>query len=80
MMVTRACPRCMGTLTRVEDVGETYHSCVQCGHVVYGRLPVVAPVPESTRWHGVEAADRATVRRRQLRRDRARAARQSAAA
>ena len=36
----RSCPRCQGDLARVEDVGDTYYSCVQCGNVVY-RLPTV---------------------------------------
>ena len=37
----KGCPRCSGTLTQVEDLGEAYLSCVQCGYVTY-RL-VVAP-------------------------------------
>ena len=46
----RSCPRCQGDLARVEDIGDTYYSCVQCGNVVY-RLPaavvVVPPVVSS---------------------------------
>jgi uncharacterized Zn finger protein (UPF0148 family) len=79
MMVAQACPRCRGTLTRVEDVGDVYYSCVQCGHVAYGRLPAATPMTPSENWQVAEAADRGAVRRRQLRRDRERAARQKAA-
>jgi len=46
----RSCARCQGDLARVEDIGDTYYSCVQCGNVVY-RLPatgvVVPPVVRS---------------------------------
>lgn len=31
-LLTRGCPRCQGTLSKVEDIGETYYSCVQCGY------------------------------------------------
>lgn len=79
MMVPGACPRCRGTLTRIEDIGETYFSCVQCGHVVYGRIPTVSPVPAQVSWHSREATDRSEVRRRQRLRERERTARRSAA-
>ena len=39
----RSCVRCQGDLARVEDIGDTYYSCVQCGNVVY-RLPAAAVV------------------------------------
>ena len=35
MLHTKACPRCAGDLALVEDVGDTYFSCVQCGYVNY---------------------------------------------
>jgi tRNA(Ile2) C34 agmatinyltransferase TiaS len=35
MLLNKACPRCTGDLGRVQDVGETYYSCLQCGHIVY---------------------------------------------
>lgn len=35
MLLNKACPRCAGDLGRVQDVGETYYSCLQCGHIVY---------------------------------------------
>jgi len=35
MLHTKACPRCSGDLALVQDVGETYFSCVQCGHMSY---------------------------------------------
>jgi len=75
-----ACPRCRGTLTRVLDVGETYHSCVQCGHVLYGTPPTPAEADAATRWQGRAPADRSLVRRRQIVRERERAARRAAAA
>lgn len=33
-LLTGGCPRCNGTLSKVDDIGETYYSCVQCGHTV----------------------------------------------
>ncbi len=72
MLIAKACPRCSGDVTRVEDVGETYYSCLQCGHVEYRR-----PEPEAAQHREqrhqrprLVAADRAQVRRRQLRRER----------
>lgn len=79
MIAANACPRCRGTLTRVVDVGETYHSCVQCGHTVYGSVPAVTAVPEESRWQGPEVADRSAVRRRLIAKERGRAARRAAA-
>lgn len=35
MLHTKACPRCSGDLALVEDVGDTYFSCVQCGYMNY---------------------------------------------
>ena len=35
MVMTKACPRCRGDLAHVRDVGDSYHSCVQCGFVEY---------------------------------------------
>ena len=35
MLITKACPRCRGDLAHVSDVGDSYYSCVQCGHIVY---------------------------------------------
>jgi len=32
---SKACPRCRGDVARVEDVGDIYYSCVQCGHISY---------------------------------------------
>lgn len=71
MIVAEACPRCRGTLTRVRDIGDTYHSCVQCGHIVYGPLPAVTVLnrPEEREWP--KATDRSDIRRRQIRRAKA---------
>jgi hypothetical protein len=79
VIAATACPRCRGTLTRVQDVGETYHSCVQCGHVVYGVLHEASTADVSGRWQGLAPADRSLVRRRQIVRERQRAARRAAA-
>lgn len=50
MLHPKACPRCSGDLALVEDVGDTYFSCVQCGYMNYqlkgGRdqlAPALAP-------------------------------------
>ena len=58
-VLRKSCPRCQGDLSRVEDIGDTYYSCVQCGHVVYDvtafrpallRTPILAvPVVEPSR-------------------------------
>lgn len=66
MIYTKACPRCQGDITRVEDVGDTYYSCVQCGHTTY-RAPsaedaVAAEAPR--RW--LTAVDRSVARKRQI--------------
>lgn len=68
MIVTQSCPRCRGTLTVVRDVGETYHSCVQCGHVIYGAVPTVSALPQIERSDRPQATDRSEIRRRQIRR------------
>jgi hypothetical protein len=68
MIVTEPCPRCRGTLTRVRDIGETYHSCVQCGHIIYGALTAVSALPQFERGDRPKATDRSEIRRRQIRR------------
>ena len=35
MVITKGCPRCHGDLAHVDDVGDEYYSCVQCGFVKY---------------------------------------------
>ena len=35
MLHSKACPRCSGDLALVQDVGDTYLSCVQCGYLTY---------------------------------------------
>ncbi len=37
MVITKGCPRCQGDLAYVDDVGDAYYSCVQCGFVRYER-------------------------------------------
>ncbi len=34
-VLRKSCSRCQGDLSLVDDIGDTYYSCVQCGHVVY---------------------------------------------
>ena len=46
-LLKKGCPRCEGTLSKVEDVGETYYSCVQCGHTA--SEAVALRQPESRR-------------------------------
>lgn len=42
---TRTCPRCEGFLSLVEDVGDRYYSCIQCGFVADApAVHVEAPV------------------------------------
>lgn len=43
-VMTKGCPRCRGDLSRVDDVGDTYYSCVQCGHVVYNVSLLERPI------------------------------------
>jgi len=35
MVITKGCPRCQGDLAHVDDIGDSYYSCVQCGFVKY---------------------------------------------
>lgn len=44
MLITKGCPRCHGDLVHVSDVGDSYYSCVQCGHVAYEGTPAFAAV------------------------------------
>jgi hypothetical protein len=55
-LLTKACARCQGDLTRVDDIGDTYYSCVQCGHSMpealalqrpQRRVSLVPPVPRA---------------------------------
>ncbi len=69
MLYTKSCARCHGDVTRVADVGDTYFSCVQCGFVTYAEpKPAVASVVGISAAKRFEVADRAEIRRRQLRR------------
>ena len=44
MLLIKACPRCQGDVTPIEDFeGDLQLSCVQCGYMAYvrrGRMPV----------------------------------------
>ncbi len=46
MLRIKACARCEGDLTLVVDLGESYFSCVQCGHVTYTQPATPAPAIE----------------------------------
>ena len=77
MMIAKSCPRCRGDLSLVRDVGDTYFSCLQCGHTLYENPAAVEAEPEfagvdGARWP--EPVDRSLVRRRQLRQMRKKAA------
>lgn len=41
MFVLKACPKCGGDLVTAYDLDEKYHSCLQCGYIVYERRPSV---------------------------------------
>lgn len=43
MLHTKACPRCSGDLALVEDIADTYLSCVQCGYMTYQLEGSTAP-------------------------------------
>lgn len=43
-VLRKGCPRCQGDLGRVDDIGESYYSCVQCGHVTYERPDLERPL------------------------------------
>ena len=80
MVIAKGCPRCRGDLAYVDDIGDAYYSCVQCGHIVYRLSPVLVA-------HGVAeeerklptALPREEVHRRRIRKQLA-ARRQSSAA
>ena len=55
MLHPKACPRCSGDLSLVQDIGDTYYSCVQCGAISY-QVPVRITEP-------VQAASRAATKR-----------------
>jgi len=52
MLHTKSCPRCSGDLALVQDVGDTYLSCVQCGYMNYQvkeARPQLAPALHASR-------------------------------
>ena len=74
MLFTKACPRCQGDVSRVEDIGDTYFSCVQCGHTSYASpMPKALEAVEPQRtW--LSAVDRTVARKRRISRAPARPA------
>lgn len=75
MLYTKTCPRCRGDITRVEDIGDTYFSCVQCGHTSYTppALAAVHAVDAPRPW--LPAAGRSVARKRRISRTPVRTAR-----
>lgn len=75
MLYTKACPRCEGDITRVDDIGDTYFSCVQCGHTLYKAPALVAvhAAEPSRTW--LRATDRSVARKRRINRTPVRSAR-----
>ena len=41
MLHPKACPGCTGDLSLIEDVGNTYFLCVQCGYITYQFQPAI---------------------------------------
>jgi len=74
MLYTKACPRCHGDMTRVEDVGDTYFSCVQCGHTSYQAPIATAGQAAETSRTWLAAVDRSVARKRRISRTPARPA------
>ncbi len=75
MLYTKACPRCQGDITRVEDVGDTYFSCVQCGYTSY-KAPIPTAVETITATRPMlTPVDRSVARKRRISRTPARTAR-----
>ena len=69
MLITKACPRCRGDLAHVSDVGDSYYSCVQCGHIVYRLGPaLLAARPAPAERARPIAVSRDEVHRRRIRR------------
>ncbi len=79
MVIGKSCPRCQGDLAFVDDIGDSYYSCLQCGHVVY-RLTRALVQPAGTQERPLPTAlSREEVHRRRIRKELA-ARRQSSAA
>ena len=49
MIIEKSCPRCVGDLTLVFDIDESYFSCVQCGFITYSRPSAVSAPPTPAR-------------------------------
>ena len=67
MVMAKSCPRCRGDLSYVDDVGDSYYSCVQCGHIVY-RLGPALVVQAAVEERALPAAvTREEIHRRRIR-------------
>ena len=44
MLLFGACPRCRGDVARVEELNDSYFSCLQCGFMAYTWPPLALPV------------------------------------
>ena len=49
MIIEKSCPRCVGDLTLVFDIDESYFSCVQCGFITYSRPSAISAPPPRAR-------------------------------
>ena len=68
MIIAKGCPRCSGDLAYVDDIGDSYYSCVQCGHIVYRLSPTSVPQHNSARERQLPTAvSREEVHRRRIR-------------
>ena len=74
MLYTKACPRCQGDMSRVEDIGDTYFSCVQCGHTSYAAPAPAALQAVDAQRTWLSGADRSVARKRRISRTPARPA------
>jgi hypothetical protein len=45
MLMFDACPRCKGTVARIEELNDAYYSCLQCGLLAYTWPPRVTITP-----------------------------------
>ncbi len=66
MIYTKACPRCQGDITRVEDVGDTYFSCVPCGHTSYQAPGSATGQAVDAKRPWLTAVDRSVARKRRI--------------
>ena len=67
MVMAKSCPRCRGDLAYVDDVGDSYYSCVQCGHIVYRLGPAIMAQATAQERPLPSAVPREQIHRRRIR-------------